>query len=102
MIHAHHPLTLGDAPGGLKGVAVVDALEHGGKAVAGSRVELHLGFVTDPELGATLEAGNHGYVVGFSHEDRVTGAVERLGLHGGDLIGRQNLQVQGVGHIGER
>ena len=65
-------------------------------------MEIDRGAVPNTELCAAGEAGDHGNVIGFSNEDGMAGAVERLGLHSSDLISRQNLQIDRVGNIRKR
>ena len=102
LVDADDALTLGDGPGGCKGGAVLNAAQDGGEAGAVLGVQADGLGVPHAQLGALLQAGDHGDVIRAGHKDGVTGAVERLRLDRGDLIGRQHLEIQGVGDVGER
>ena len=100
-INAHDAFALGDAPARGVGIAVFHALEHRGEAAALLGVQVHRLGVAHAQLGALLQGGDHRHVAGGGHEDRMAGAVEGLGLHSRDLVGRQHLEVEGVGQVGE-
>ena len=95
-------ITFGHCPCGGKASRVFNIREHVAENAAVLRVKVHSGAVTDADLGAPRQAGDHRHVVGFTDEDGMAGAVEGFGFNGSDLVGRQHLHAQGVRDIGER